>query len=241
VLRYTPRMRRDPEPDPVTDMAMADAPQPLPADFWEQPEIRAALASRHFGRFLRVYRASQSPRINQADAARWLGITQGQLSKIERSSLPVTDLSKLCRWAQALHVPADLLWFSLSPVSPEEAPSERVTVEVTAEDGGSHVHRRELFKVARAATAVAYTGLLASSPWQRLIDCVEHSKPVDAPTVRLIQDRTADFYNTEETVPARELLDSLTEHLTILQAILPNAHTEQIRHELEPVPELILN
>ena len=37
----------------------------LAADFWEQPEIRSALLSRHFGRFLRTYRTSQSPQIKQ--------------------------------------------------------------------------------------------------------------------------------------------------------------------------------
>ena len=40
----------------------ADVAPVLAADFWEQPEIRSALLSRHFGRFLRTYRTSQSPR-----------------------------------------------------------------------------------------------------------------------------------------------------------------------------------
>ncbi|MGH3752344.1 MAG: hypothetical protein ACRDRP_06535 [Pseudonocardiaceae bacterium] len=79
----------------------------LPADFWEHPKIRSALLSRHFGLFVRVYRMIQSPRVKQADVARWLGITQGQLSKIERSSMPVRDLDKLVRWARARYPTAN--------------------------------------------------------------------------------------------------------------------------------------
>lgn len=84
----------------MPDRSAADIAPVLPADFWEQPEIRSALLSRHFGRFLRVYRKIQSPQVQQADVARWLGITQGQLSKIERSSTPVHDLDKLDRWTR---------------------------------------------------------------------------------------------------------------------------------------------
>ncbi|MCA1694885.1 MAG: DNA-binding protein, partial [Actinobacteria bacterium] len=51
---------------------------PVPsADFWEQPEVRSALLSRHFGRFLRTYRTVQSPQLKQTQLAHWLGITQG--------------------------------------------------------------------------------------------------------------------------------------------------------------------
>ena len=78
----------------------------LPAEFWEQPQIRSALLSRHFGCFLRTYRTSQSPHVKQTQLARWLGITQGQLSRIERSATPICDLAKLDTWAQRLHIPS---------------------------------------------------------------------------------------------------------------------------------------
>jgi hypothetical protein len=45
----------------MTHRSAGDTAPVLPADFWEQPEIRSALLSRHFGRFLRVYRMIQSP------------------------------------------------------------------------------------------------------------------------------------------------------------------------------------
>ncbi len=45
--------------------ATPDVPPVLSAEFWEQPELRSALLSRHFGRLLRTYRTSQSPRSNR--------------------------------------------------------------------------------------------------------------------------------------------------------------------------------
>ncbi len=102
------------EPCAKATQTALDVPPVLPADFWEQPEIRSALLSRHFGRFLRAYRTAQSPQIKQVQLAHWLGITQGQLSRIERSTTPICDLHKLETWARALHVPAHLLWFDVS-------------------------------------------------------------------------------------------------------------------------------
>ncbi|MGH3841676.1 MAG: helix-turn-helix domain-containing protein [Pseudonocardiaceae bacterium] len=208
----------------------------LSAEFWEQPELRSALLSRHFGRFLRTYRTIQSPQIKQTQLAHWLGITQGQLSRIERSSTPVRDLHKLDAWARVLHVPTDRLWFSPSPTSAstdEATPSRATVVKSQHNKGseGSEVRRRDLFKVA-GVTAAAGTGLLADTPWQRLIDSVDNGRPVDTATVQLIQDRTADFFHTEETVPARQLLESMAEHRNTLKALLVNTRIESIRHDL---------
>ena len=152
-----------------------DVPPRLSADFWEQPEIRSALLGRHFGRFLRTYRTSQSPQIKQAQLARWLSITQGQLSRIERSPTPLRDLGKLDAWARALHVPADQLWFNPSPgwSDADDAAPNRATVERSEHNEGSDVHRRDLLKAAGVAAAAASTGLLSETPWQRLIDAVD--------------------------------------------------------------------
>jgi transcriptional regulator with XRE-family HTH domain len=219
----------------MTDRSAGDTAPVHPADFWEQPEIRAALLGRHFGRFLRVYRMIQSPYVKQDDVARWLGITQGQLSKIERSPRHVSDLAKLDRWARTLHVPSDLLWFSQSPNSSatHETPPTRATVDAGEQNEGSAVHRRNLLKTAGVTAATAGTGLLSASPWQRLIDSVEKERPVDTATVQLIQDRTAGFFHTEETVPACQLLNSLTQHRSTLKALLANARISTIRDQLK--------
>ena len=70
-----------------------------PAEFWEHPQLRAAARERHFGRLLRAYRLIQTPPVQQTQLAGWLGITQGQLSRLERSPTPIVDLAKLDRWS----------------------------------------------------------------------------------------------------------------------------------------------
>jgi tetratricopeptide (TPR) repeat protein len=47
-----------------------------------------------------------------------------------------------------------------------------------------------------------------------------------------MQDRTADFFHTEETVPAGQLLDSLTQHRGTLKTLLTNARIGAIRDQL---------
>jgi|GEM_PF-1975278 len=210
----------------------------LPPDFWEQPDIRSALLSRHFGRFLRTYRMAQSPPVKQVQFARWLGITQGQLSRIERSTTPIRDLHKLETWARALHVPPDRLWFSPSPASSDndDAPPNQATVEKSPhheESDESDVRRRELFKTAKvAAAAAAGSELLANTPWHRLIDSVDTGRPVDAATVQLIHDRTVDLFYTDETVPSRELLESMMQHRKMIKTLLSNSRTESIKNRL---------
>jgi transcriptional regulator with XRE-family HTH domain len=91
------------------------APPTVPASFWEHEPIRQALTERHLGRMIRAYRChpyhGRHP-LPQTTVARWLGITQAQLSRIENGPAMV-HLDRLMHWAQLLHVPAEQLWFSL--------------------------------------------------------------------------------------------------------------------------------
>jgi transcriptional regulator with XRE-family HTH domain len=213
----------------MNDDVTAVAPD-LPADFWERSDIRSPLLSQHFGRFLRAYRSARSPKVKQADLAAWLGITQGQLSKLERSPAAIHDLVKLQKWAEALHVPSDLLWFGKPQA--EAGQPEAVSAETTDQEL-SHVPRRDLLKGAGfLAVSAASAGLLTNAPWQRLMDSVEKDRPVDMATVQLMQDRTADFHDNEHTVPARQLLDGLLRHRAVISALLTNARTDNIRNEL---------
>jgi hypothetical protein len=205
-----------------------------PADFWEHPELRAAVRERHFGRFLRAYRVVQTPPVQQTRLAGWLGITQGQLSRIERAVAPVRDLVKLDQWARVLHVPAHLLWFEISPDPSETSAASplRATLAKESDQNKDDVRRRDLLKVAGVAAATAGSGLLAETPWQRLIDSVDRGRPVDTATIQIMQDRTADLFDTEYTVPARHVLDSLTKHHTTLRTLLGNARTDATRDPL---------
>lgn len=218
-----------------TTQTAQDMAPTLSADFWEQPDIRSALLSRHFGRFLRTYRTAQSPPVKQTQLAHWLGITQGQLSRIERSTTPLRDLHKLDTWTRALHVPTHLLWFEVSSDSPgtPTSPPLRATVEESDQDKESAVRRRELFELFKTAGATAAgSGLVANTPWQRLMDSVNKGRPADVATAQLMHDRTADFFDTEETVPARNVLESLTRHRATLASLLGNARTDTVRHQL---------
>ncbi len=214
--------------------ATPDAAPVLSADFWEQTEIRSALLSRHFGRFLRAYRTAQFPQVKQTQLAHWLGITQGQLSRVERSTTPIHDLHKLDTWTRALHVPPDRLWFSPSPASSEidDTASNRATVEKPLHNDGSDVRRRDLLKAAGVTAAATGTGLLSETPWQRLIDSVDAGRPVDTATVQLINDRTVDLFYADETVPSRELLESMVQHRNTIKTLLTNSRTESVRNRL---------
>ena len=218
-----------------TAQSASDMAPVLSADFWEQPEIRSALLGRHFGCFLRTYRTSQSPQVKQTQLARWLGITQGQLSRIERSATPICDLAKLDTWAQRLHIPPDLLWFSTSASAARNADApvpQQATAKMPPRSEAIDMHRRNQIKAASVAAAAASAGLLSDTPWQRLIDSVNKGRPVDTATVQLLQDRTADLFHTEESVPARQLLEAFAQHRATLETLIANARIESIQRDL---------
>ncbi|QFZ23164.1 helix-turn-helix domain-containing protein [Saccharothrix syringae] len=84
----------------------------LPREFWTQPALREAFESRSIGEVFRAYRKAQNPTVSQTTLAAWLDLTQGRVSEIERTRRPVTDLERLERWCNALHVPHHLRWFN---------------------------------------------------------------------------------------------------------------------------------
>ncbi|TDB80277.1 helix-turn-helix domain-containing protein [Micromonospora sp. KC721] len=95
------------------------APPALAASFWDHGPIRQALAERHLGLVIRAYRChpyhGRYP-LPQEIVARWLGISQAQLSRIENGPA-IVHLDRLSHWAQLLQIPAHLLWFTLPPGS----------------------------------------------------------------------------------------------------------------------------
>ncbi|MEU6187626.1 helix-turn-helix transcriptional regulator [Nocardia sp. NPDC047038] len=86
----------------------------MPTTFWQTDQIRDALATWHMGRVIYAYRTHpfHGRQLPQEQVASWLGLTQAQLSRIEKGPAP-EQLSKLTRWAQTLKIPAELLWFRL--------------------------------------------------------------------------------------------------------------------------------
>jgi transcriptional regulator with XRE-family HTH domain len=95
------------------------------AEFWRTDQMRDALATRDMGIVLGAYRthpAHGRRPLPQSQVARWLGITQGQLSRIEAGRNHVRDLEKLVRYALRLRVPAQLLWFDVGGDAIERDP-----------------------------------------------------------------------------------------------------------------------
>jgi tetratricopeptide (TPR) repeat protein len=60
--------------------------------------------------------------LRQETVARWVGITQAQLSRIENGPA-IKDLDRLVQWARVLRIPAHLLWFKLPEQPPVIAPT----------------------------------------------------------------------------------------------------------------------
>jgi len=65
-----------------------------PDEFWQRASLRDALGARHFGQVLYAYRHEHRPALTQAKIGRWLGLTQGQVSRLERGEQPTNDLDK---------------------------------------------------------------------------------------------------------------------------------------------------
>jgi transcriptional regulator with XRE-family HTH domain len=109
------------------------------AEFWHTDEMHDALASKDMGVLVRTYRrhpAHGRKPLPQADTARWLGITQGQLSRIEAGRNRVRDLDKLIHYARRLRIPVELLWYD---VGEDEPHSPRMAAGVIKLPGGPAV------------------------------------------------------------------------------------------------------
>lgn len=155
-------------------------PPAVPPGFWDEPAVRATLASRDMGAVMRAYRTHpyHARDIPQQVAAVWVGITQARLSRIENGQ-PVNNMTKLVHWATVLGIPPDLLWFAMpTHASPQfnDRPARHQTPEnqeaactrLPATDGLDDVNRRELLRLVSVAGA---TMALTSAPdldWDRL-------------------------------------------------------------------------
>ena len=148
-----------------------------PSEFWNNAEIQDALRTQHFGHVLHAYREAHTPTIKQAQLGEWLGLTQGQISRIEHAKDPITDLAKLTRWATTLHIPLRLLWFhpqysldawALGPQEPRMGSQDSIE--------GDHVNRRQLLKATGVVAATAAVGATSSGAAARTVtgrECAE--------------------------------------------------------------------
>ncbi|MCE7002500.1 helix-turn-helix domain-containing protein [Kibdelosporangium philippinense] len=180
----SPCARRAPEAGPPT----------VPDDFWDAPELGEAFKKRQFGRVLRAYRKAHPTEVTQAHVASWLGMTQAQISRLERGKSPANDLEKLDRWAQVLRIPQRCLWFTLSAESPDEyrsAPqvSNLPSSSTTAE--GDSVQRRQFLKAVSGTGAVIVGGSLLATDVRQSITAPPNT--VGNPEVDMVREMTQAF------------------------------------------------
>lgn len=122
---------------------LATAPE-VSAEFWEEPTMREALDDCHMGHVIRAFRLHPHHgrrTLSQEMAARWGGVTQAQLSRIE-SGAPMGHIDRLAQWAEILHIPSLYLWFRV--------PGQR----------GEHVKRSEFLRMGGLAVAGASASML---------------------------------------------------------------------------------
>ncbi|WP_246180884.1 helix-turn-helix domain-containing protein [Nocardia ninae] len=136
-------------------------PPLLPPTFWQTDQMRDALATWHMGRVIFAYRTHpfHSRPLPQELVANWLGLTQAQLSRIEKGPAP-EQLSKLIRWAETLAIPPELLWFKLPAGS-------GATLDI--------VKRQEFMRAA--------LGVMAAATKQPLLDLLGKIEPTPIPSM----------------------------------------------------------
>ncbi|WP_154697201.1 helix-turn-helix transcriptional regulator [Lentzea guizhouensis] len=91
-------------------------PAGLTKEFFSTPEMCAALDANHMGKVFKAYRQHErfvkllGRPLSQEEFGRWLGLSQTAVSRIEGAK-PEENLGALRKYAAALHIPNDLLWF----------------------------------------------------------------------------------------------------------------------------------
>jgi tetratricopeptide (TPR) repeat protein len=156
-------------------------PAAHPDAFWGAVDMQEALKSQDFGRILRAYREAHQPVLNQATVGQWIGLTQGQVSRIERSATPAHDLNKLRSWARALGIPEKHLWFRY-PDGPPKSKEQRQAGTGACTDSEDSQGRHLL------------TGL--STALQRTLskrDGLTFHQQVDAPNIDFMRETVRNF------------------------------------------------
>lgn len=193
----------------------------MPTEFWDDPGLKRALAERHFGHVIRAYRLARNHEVTQAQVARWLGISQVQVSRIESGKSSVNDLIKLDRWAKALRIPERCLWFSLSAQSSDvPSPDPSTPILWSATNGGRDgVRRRQFIKAAGTGVATAGSSLL-TAPSYRTSSAVSRYT-VGSHDVDLLREATQTFRRLDNRYGGGHSRSTVTAHLrSIVEPLL---------------------
>jgi tetratricopeptide (TPR) repeat protein len=124
--------------------------------------MREALQSQDMGKVIFAFRNHpyHGRVISQVALSKQTGVSQPTLSRMEMPNRSIQDLNKLQFWANKLHIPPQLLWFSRESHSPElpEVNGHQSEAEV------SKTQRREFFATAGSAVIGAMLPALDREP-----------------------------------------------------------------------------
>jgi transcriptional regulator with XRE-family HTH domain len=205
-----------------------------PDGFWQCAALHDALAARHFGQVLYAYRHEHRPVLTQARLGRWLGLTQGQVSRLERAARPTHDLNKLDQWARALHIPQHCLWFQLShqPGRGDAHPRHAASLGYQSETGDEDVLRRQLLRAAAVGTASAGSstfGWFNAQP-----PPPSRSPAVGMTDVQMIREMTQTFRKLDHRFGGGHARSALTNYLAsdVLPLLRAGRYRSDVRRAL---------
>ncbi|WP_285507941.1 helix-turn-helix domain-containing protein [Actinokineospora sp. NBRC 105648] len=202
---------------------------PKPEEFWRRPALQDAFRVRHFGQVLYAYRYEHRPVLTQARLGRWLGITQGQVSRLERSEGPINELDKLDAWARALCIPERHLWFRLSE-QPHHAYSSAdfaPSLVINDANGEDSVRRREMLKVVGlAASGFGWFGTAAAG--------VSAKRRIDAAEVTMIREMTRTFRSVDNRFGGGHARSAVSNYLSadVVPLLRETWATDRVRADL---------
>lgn len=207
-------------------------PPAVAPDFWSQLEIQQACREQHFGHLLKSYRELVDPPLKQGELANLLSLTQGQVSRIERNSKPVTDLKKLAQWAEKLGIPASILWFQIDNTatnSETNSPSTN-TIDGNNQLEGEDVRRRDLMKsVGIGATLLGTNGFqdvaIAETP---------STQAVGMESVHIIQMYIQTFRRVDNSYGGGHSLPQIGQYLreSVVPKLNSGSYSAKVRQQL---------
>lgn len=192
-------------------------PAQLRNSFFETNEFRAAFASQHIGKVFKAYR--NHPRhlqlygkaLNQELLGRWLGLNQGQVSRIENASEPEQNHKILCHYAKVLHLPQHMLWFDLPGQS-------RLRLPQPAETGaGAFATSSGLVVPQKDEVLVASTGMDTLELLRRVRESAINPSTIDALNIT-VEQLCCDYPHAD----AHELMKISKEWLGKMTELLAN-------------------
>jgi transcriptional regulator with XRE-family HTH domain len=214
--------------------------EPLPPDFWKHPSMQAARATRDMGAVIRAYRHHPHFRrpdghpLRQEVVALQVGLSQVQVSRIEKGTNQVRDLGKLIHWARSLAMPSSFAWFEL----PDDPPRSQLAASRPPGNVDGAVRTVEEDDVKRRTALVTPIVMAAaavssgSEPWQRLNRAMENPGRLTAGDVDDLERETVDYFRREEHEPARQLAGGLRHHTQRLSRLLDGPAPTQLRPRL---------